>query len=156
MFKSAYAFAFFVAAVSLAFAADKPDLSGNWKLDPASSDFGGAPAPQSLTRKIEHAEPSVIMTDEQTSGLGADKAVRKYTTDGKETTYQWMGSDITSSAHWEGNALVIVGKLNAGGTDLVVTSSLTLSSDGKTLTENDKIAASGNEVAAFKIVLVKQ
>ena len=67
-----------------------------------------------------------------------------------------MGSDVKSAAHWEDNSLVIIGKVNAGGTDLIVTSTLTISADGKTLTESDKIAAAGNEVGAFKIVLVKE
>ena len=143
-------------AASLTFAADKPNFSGSWKMDVSQSDFGGSPAPDSFTRKIEHSEPSLILTDEQTSPLGQEKAVRKYTTDSKETTYQWMGNEVKSAAHWDGSTLVIVGKVNAGGTDLVVTSSITLSSDGKTLIESDKIAAAGNEVGAFKIVLVKQ
>jgi len=145
-----------VAAAAVTFAADKPNFSGNWKIDLAQSDFGGSPAPDSLTRKIEHNEPSLILTDEQSSALGAEKAVRKYTTDGKETTYQWMGSDVKSAAHWEGNAMAIVGKLDAGGTEVVVNSTLTLSADGKTLTESDKLVAAGSEVGAFKIVFVKQ
>src|SRR5579863_187342 len=111
MFTSALRFAFLVAATAnLTFAADKPDLSGNWKLDLNNSDFGGAPPPDSFTRRIEHAEPSVILTDEQVSALGPDKAVRKYTTDSKETTYQWMGNEVKSAAHWDGSTLVIVGK----------------------------------------------
>jgi hypothetical protein len=143
-----------VAAVSLA--ADKPNFSGSWKIDLTQSDFGGTPAPDSFARKIEHNEPSLILTDEQTSALGPERAVRKYTTDGKETIYQWMGSEVKSAAHWEGNTLVIIGKIDAQGTEVIVTGTLTLSADGKTLTELDKILAGGSEVAAFKIVLVKQ
>jgi hypothetical protein len=145
-----------IAAVGMARAADKPNLSGNWKMDLANSDFGGGPAPDSFTRKIEHSEPSLIFTDEQTSAAGTEKAVRKYTTDAKETTYQWMGGEVKSAAHWEQNTLLIVGKLDASGTEVIVNSILTLSADGKTLTESDKILAAGNEVAAFKIVLIKQ
>ncbi|HTS77927.1 MAG TPA: hypothetical protein VMG40_17070 [Bryobacteraceae bacterium] len=146
--------AIFALAV-LSFAADKPDFSGNWKMDAGQSDFGGAPAPDSLTRKIEQSGPSVTFTDEQMSGAGNDKAVRKYTTDGSETTYQWMGSEVKSAAHWDGDALVIIGKQNAAGTDVVVTSNITLSSGGKTLIENDKITAGGNDAGGFKIVFVK-
>jgi hypothetical protein len=145
-----------LAVVSLTFAADKPDFSGYWKMDVAQSDFGGSPPPDSLTRKIEQAEPQLILTDEQSSAAGHDKAARKYTTDAKETSYQWMGNEVKSAAHWEGTTLVIVGKVDASGTEILVNSTLSLSADGKTLTENDKLAAGGNEIGAFKIVFVKQ
>src|SRR5580698_3412078 len=137
---------------SLTLAADKPDFSGNWKMDPAHSDFGGAPPPDTLTRAIEQAGPQLMLTDEQSSAAGHDKATRRYTTDGKETTYQWMGNEVKSAAHWEGTAIIIVGKVDAGGTEIVVNSTLSLSADGKMLTENDKLAAGGNEIGAFKIV----
>jgi hypothetical protein len=145
-----------LAAAGLSVAADQPDFSGNWKMDSAKSDFGGAPPPDSFTRKIEQAGSSLILTDQQTSAQGDDKAVRKYSTDGKETTYHWMGNDVKSAAHWDGNTIVIVGKVDASGTEIVVNSRLSLSADGKTLTEDDKLAAGGNEIAAFTIVLVKQ
>src|SRR5277367_6240986 len=156
MTKCMLRFALLTLAASLTLAADKPNFSGNWKIDLDKSEFGAVPPPEAFARKIEHNEPSLILTDEQTSQLGTEKAVRKYTTDGTETAYQWMGSDVKSAAHWDGNIMVIVGKLNAGGADIIVNSTLTLSADGKTLTENDKIVADGNEVAAFKMVLVKQ
>lgn len=145
-----------ILTASLTFAADKPNFSGSWKMDLKKSDFGDVPGPDSFTRKIEHTEPTIIMTDEQKSPLGEEKAVRKYTTDGKEMTYQWTGADVTSSVHWEGNTLVSVGKLNAGGADIVVNGTMTLSADGKTLSEVDKILMGGNQVAEYKIVLVKQ
>ena len=145
-----------ILSASLALAADKPNLSGSWKMDPKLSEFGDNPGPDSFARKIEHSEPSVIFTDEQKSPLGEEKAVRKYTTDGKETTYAWMGSDIKSAAHWEGDKLITVGKLDAGGAEVIVNGILTLSADGKTLTEVDHILAGGNEVATYKIVMVKQ
>ena len=145
-----------ICAMSAASAADKPNLSGNWKMDANKSDFGSAPPPDSFIRKIDQNEPALVFIDEQTSALGNEKAARKYTTDGKETSYQWMGGEVKSAAHWENTTLVIIGKVNAGGTDLLVTSAITISEDGKTLTENDRITASGNDVAAFKIVLVKE
>jgi hypothetical protein len=148
--------AILIAAASLAFAADKPNLSGTWKMDMTKSDFGGSPPPDSLTRTIQHNEPSLIVTDEQVSALGPDKVVRKYTTDAKEIAYQWMGSEVKSAAHWEGNALRIVGKVDAGGAEVVVSGTLTLSADGKTLTEEDKVLVGGNEIAALKLVLIKQ
>ena len=144
-------------AAGLIFAAGRPDLSGVWVMDLKQSDFGAVPPPDSLTRTIEHREPSLIFTDEQVSQLGPEKAVRKYTTDGKETTYEWTGSTVRSAAHWDGDVLVTVGKVDAGGMDVLVTGRITLSSDGKVMTENDKVTtADGTELAAFKIVLLKK
>ena len=145
-----------MAAAGVALAAEKPSLAGSWKMDPKQSDFGAGPPPDSFTRTIEQNDPALVMTDAQTSALGDDKAVRKYSTDGKEITYHWMGNDVVSAAHWEERALVVIGKLNAGGSDVVVTSRLTLSADGKTLTENGKIAVGGNDLGEYKLVLVKQ
>jgi hypothetical protein len=145
-----------ILTASLALAADKPNLSGSWKMDAKQSNFGDNPGPDSFARKVEHSEPSVIFTDEQKSPLGEEKAVRKYTTDGKEMTYQWMGSEVKSAAHWEGDKLITVGKLDASGAEVVINGTVTLSADGKTLTEEDHVFAGGNEVATFKIVMVKQ
>lgn len=145
-----------LALATLTFAADRPDFSGVWKMDAAQSEFGGAPPPDAFTRTIEQNSSALTMTDEQTSSGGNDKVVRKYPADGTEITYQWMGNEVKSAAHWEGDTLVIVGKVNANGTDLVVTSHLTLSGDGQTLTENDRISAGGSDVGTFKLVLRKQ
>ena len=35
-----------------------PNLSGEWKLNAAKSDYGGVPAPEVMTRTIKHNEPS--------------------------------------------------------------------------------------------------
>ncbi|HLW77361.1 MAG TPA: hypothetical protein VKS01_10255 [Bryobacteraceae bacterium] len=145
----------FVAAL-LALAAERPNLSGTWEMDLKQSNFGDIPAPDSFKRTIVDNEPSLVMTDEQSSALGQEKAVRNYTTDGKEITYQWNGGEVKSAAHWEGDKLIVIGKVDANGAEVTVTSSLTLASDGKTLTEDDKISMAGNDVAAFKLVLVKK
>ncbi len=145
-----------LAAAAVALAADKPNFSGVWEMDVKQSNFGDVPPPDTFKRTIDHKEPSLIMTDEQTSALGSEKAVRNYTTGGKEITYQWTGSDVKSAAHWEGDKLIVVGKVDANGSEVIVTSSITLSADGKTLTESDKIDMAGSEVASFKLVLVKK
>ena len=143
-------------SASLLLAADKPNLSGSWKMDLKLSEFGDVPPPDSFARKIVHSEPSVIFSDEQVSQLGTEKADRKYTTDGKEIAYAWMGNDIKSAAHWEGDKLITVAKLSTSGVDLTVNGTITLSADGKTLTEVDHVLMGANEVATYKIVMVKQ
>ena len=57
------------AAANLTPAADKPDFSGNWKMDLNQSDFGGSPPPESFSRKIEHAEPSLISLPSRSSDM---------------------------------------------------------------------------------------
>ena len=45
-------------------AAQKPNLSGTWKLDPLRSRFDAIPAPKSGVLKIEHQEPKLHLTVE--------------------------------------------------------------------------------------------
>ena len=47
-------------------AADKPNFSGQWKMNASKSDYGQIPPPESFTRKIEHVEPSIEIVEEQT------------------------------------------------------------------------------------------
>ena len=53
---------------SMAFAADKPNFSGDWKLNAAKSNFGPIPPPTSYTRKIAHAEPTRIVERHSIAG----------------------------------------------------------------------------------------
>ena len=53
-----------------AFAADKPDFSGDWKINFNRSNFGQIPAPANYTRKITHAEPSLTIEETQTGTAG--------------------------------------------------------------------------------------
>jgi hypothetical protein len=50
-------------------AADKPNFSGEWKMDAAKSDFGQLPAPTSFVRKIAHAADLIATTALDSAGL---------------------------------------------------------------------------------------
>jgi hypothetical protein len=92
---------FVIAAVAnLAVASDKPDFSGNWKLDLEKSLFGAMPPPAAMTRTIEQKGPDIIVKQIIT-GPDMDVAF-KYSTDGKETANSFMGTDFKSKASWEG------------------------------------------------------
>jgi len=57
-------------------------------------------------------------------------------TDGKETTSTGMGgSEVKSTARWEGSTLVVNSKTSFQGGDVNIKDSYSLSPDGKTLTE---------------------
>ena len=49
------------AAANMAAAADKPDFSGDWKMDTDKSVFGPLPPPTSMTRKIDHKDPAITV-----------------------------------------------------------------------------------------------
>jgi len=113
-------------------AQQKPNFSGNWKINQVKSNFGDVPAPDAFTRKIVHAEPSISIDEVQSSPLGEQQTQRKMTTDGKESTFSASGADVKATAKWEGNALVVVSSVPAIG--IAYNDRMTLSPDGKLLT----------------------
>jgi hypothetical protein len=143
------------AAANVAMAADKPDFSGEWKLDADKSVFGPIPPPTSLTRKIDHKDPVMNVEQSQTGPQGDQNTTMKYSTDGKESTNSMMGNDVKSVATWEGKTLVIKSAVNVGGADIKLTDKWTLADDGKTLTDLLAISAPQGEFE-MTYVLVKQ
>jgi hypothetical protein len=122
-------------------AADKPNFSGDWTLDASKSELGPLPPPSSMTRKIDHSDPALMVTQAMTGGPQGDQTVTmKYSTDGRETMNQMMGNDVKATASWEGSALVIAMKADFGGNEIKLTDKWTLSADGKTLTDASHIA----------------
>src|SRR5690349_9637085 len=90
-----------------ALSAGTPNLSGDWKLNGAKSDFGQFPAPTSMTQKITHAEPKLKVEVKIASDMGDFAINANYTTDGKETTVEGFGgSEAKSTAKWDGEALL--------------------------------------------------
>jgi hypothetical protein len=131
---------------TVALAADKPNFSGEWVMDASKCEFGPIPPPDSMTRKVDHADPAMTVTQTQTGGPQGDQtSTAKYTTDGKENVNQMMGNDVKSKATWEGNSLVIASKLDMQGNEIALTSKWTLSADGKVLTDLWHIATPQGE-----------
>jgi hypothetical protein len=131
---------------TMAVAADKPNFSGDWTLDATKSDFGPMPPPQSMTRKVDHNDPSLTYTEAQTGGPQGDtNRTMKYSTDGKETTNDMMGTPMKATAKWDGDALVMNGKLDMQGNEITLTDKWTLSADGKVLTDTLHIGTAQGE-----------
>lgn len=124
------------ALASIALAADKPNFSGDWKLNAAKSNFGPIPAPSTYNRKVTHAEPSITIEDTQTgSALGDQHDKRTYMTDGTEISYQANGADVKGGMTWDGDTLLINSKASIQGMDIVIKDKVTLGDGGKTLTD---------------------
>jgi hypothetical protein len=115
----------------------QPNFSGTWKLNISKSNFGQLPPPASQTDTIDDSEPSVKIAEDQKGGMMGDlNLTTTISTDGKETTSSGMGgAPVTSTAHWDGIALVVDSKTSFQGSDIKIKDTYTLSSDGKTLTE---------------------
>lgn len=156
MIRKLLSIAFLIAlpAVS-AFAQQKPDFSGTWKLNVAKSDFGALPGPDSRTDVITHKDPA--LTDDVTSesAQGKQQYTVKYTTDGKEATNQIGPLEIKSILKWEGSNLVVSSKFAFNGGDVNAQASWSLSADGKTITINVHFASTMGETDQ-KIILEKQ
>ena len=125
---------------SLAAAADKPDFSGDWKMNIEKSSFGPVPPPTSYTRKVTHQEPSVTIADEQKGGTGDQSVSHTYTTDGKQVSYQMNGADVKAAASWDGDALVVRSNVDAGGIAISIAEKMTLSEGNHKLTDTIKLA----------------
>ncbi len=144
------------ALASIALAADKPNFSGDWKLNAAKSSFGPVPAPATYTRKVTHAEPSITIENTQTgTQLGDQHDVRTYTTDGKEISYQANGADVKAAITWDGNALLLNSKASIQGMDILIKDTITLSDDSKTMTDAVHVGAPQGEIE-LTLVFEKQ
>jgi hypothetical protein len=146
--------AFLVLAVGALSAQSKPDLSGEWKMVPAKSDFGAMPAPTSAVLKVTHNEPELKVTNTQTGEQGTFTIESTYTTDGKECVNKGRMGEIKSTLKWDGIVLVIESKADFQGTPVTITNRWTQSEDGKTLTVNTHFASSMGEGDA-KVVYEK-
>jgi hypothetical protein len=120
-------------------ASDKPNYSGEWKMNPASSNFGQFPAPSSFVRKIEHKDPALNIIEDQAAGGAQSTTLRKLMTDGQPATQQLNGYAATCSAVWDGNDIVATTNMEAMG--LKFTDRMSLSADGKTLTSKVQISS---------------
>jgi len=109
-------------------AAEKPNFSGDWKMNVSQSNFGALPGPSSVVRKITHAEPSLVIVEQQEGGLGDQTTTRKYTTDGAEMSFESGGAVVKGTAVWEGDALILTSTVDA--VSLKFTDRMTLSGDG--------------------------
>jgi len=133
----------------------KPNLTGDWKLNTAKSDFGQMPAPSSMTQKITHDDPKLTVMVKQSSEMGDFEFTGNYTTDGKESTNTFANNESKSVVKWDGETLVFETKGKFGDTDFTMKDKWTLSADGKVLTMERHISSSFGE-GDQKLVLEKQ
>jgi hypothetical protein len=117
---------------SSAFAA--PNLTGDWKLNLAKSQYGLLPVPLEVTRKIKLEGSALSMSTYQKSAQREGTSELKYTTDGKVCVNKMTNGESKGTARWEGSTLIIESSQQNGPSEIKSREAWTLSSDGKTLT----------------------
>jgi hypothetical protein len=132
-----------------------PNLTGDWKLNVSKSDLGQMPAPNHLTQKITHNDPSLKVAVKQSSDNGDFEFEAAYTTDGKECVNTFGGNEARSVVKWDGDALRFETKGKFGDNDFSMKDKWTLSPDGKTLTI-ERHVSSGFGESDQKLVFDKQ
>lgn len=123
----------------------KPNLTGEWKMNIAKSEFGMMPAPTSAVWKITHNDPELKVASTQVSERGEFTSNNAYTTDGKECVNKGRMGELKSTLKWDGDTLVIESKAEFGGNAVTITDKWTLSEDGKILTVNRHFASTQGE-----------
>jgi hypothetical protein len=145
-----------ILAVATVASAQKPDFSGTWTLDPASTpDAGGGSGGRGGGGGLGNGPATVkqtadALTIERTMG---DVAVTlTYKLDGAQSRNMLMGSagqpaDAMSTATWDGSRLTIVTKQEAGGQLSEFTEVWSVA--GSTLTV-ESTTASGTQKRVYK------
>jgi hypothetical protein len=125
--------------------AASPNFSGDWKLNPAKSNFGSFPAPQSATRKIVQDGVKLSLTTVQKGAKGDVTGEFAYTTDGKPVTNHSATGETKGSAQWIGDKLMIESSRDVQGATLSQKDIWTLSPDSKTLTVDSHVTLPNGE-----------
>ena len=125
--------------------AANPNLSGEWKLNLAKSDYGKFPAPLSVNRKIEDDGLKLVSITTQKGSQGEVSSKLTYTTDGKESINEVAGAQAKGTAPWIGGMLIIESSREFQGAILRQKEIWRLTSDGKILTVDAHISIPNGE-----------
>jgi hypothetical protein len=105
---------------------------------------------------IEHQEPKLTIKRTVVTAVAGESQVNLvYAVDGKPHKNMAGPSELTSTLSWEGRTLVTVSTLDTQQGQATITDRLTLSEDGKTLTQ-ERTLSIGAQEAKQTMVLVKQ
>lgn len=83
-------------------AADRPDLTGGWKMNRARSEFGPLPGTESRTHGVDHREPRLKLTRTQWTAAAKAAPSEPAPTDGAECSTAIRGNPLRSTARWDG------------------------------------------------------
>jgi hypothetical protein len=118
-------------------ATGKANFSGVWIFNPAKSKNIGMMSGMQLTTTIAQSQSGLTVRDDSKFNGQESSRETRYDLTGKPMHNQtFMGENAETVTHWAGSSLVTAWKTEGAvaGTTVVRTETLSLSSDGKTLT----------------------
>lgn len=125
----------------------KPDFSGEWKLNRQASTLSpGADTAQSGVLRIEHHEPRFI--GNQTIVLNGKPVESKFDllSDGREVaTTDDRGRQIVSSLRWDADALVASWRIQGAGNQLTISFRYELQDGGRRLRATEQLRGAGRD-----------
>jgi hypothetical protein len=129
---------------------EKPNLSGNWKLDPQRSRFDTIATPKSGLLKIDHQEPKIHISVNMATKHGDQEETLDLTTDGVEQQVTLAGKPATAAAYWEddGHLVVQVSRDAPAGRE-VETRRMHIGDKGKMLTTVLTVKDSAGQKSAY-------
>jgi len=125
--------------------AANPNLSGEWKLNLAKSDYGKFPSPLSVTRKIDDNGLKLVSITMQKGAQGEVTSKLTYTTDGKESVNEVAGGQAKGTAQWIGGILIIESSREYQGATLKQKEIWRPSADGRVLTIDAHVSIPNGE-----------
>ena len=127
------AIAVLCAVLSLS-AADRPNFTGDWKMNPDKSSFGQLPRPLEYERTIKHKDPIIHMSVRQVTSAVDQTFDMTLRTDGRETRNQIGKGESRTTGKWVGRDLQFTTSRGFEEGDVVSKETWSLSGDGKILT----------------------
>jgi hypothetical protein len=139
---------FFLAVAMTVIPQQKPDFSGEWKLNLQASTLSPivAPVAQSGVLRIEHREPK--FSAHQTIVLDGKPFDSKFEllSDGREAaTTDDRGGRIVSTLRWDGEALVVTWRIHRPDGELAISFRYELLDGGRRLRAAEQLRGGGRD-----------
>ena len=128
-------------------AQQKPDFSGEWKLNLQASTLSPivAPVAQSGVLRIEHHEPK--FSAQQTIVLDGKPFESKFDllSDGREVVTDAGGRQIVSTLRWDGDALVVTWRIKSADNEMTISFRYELQDGGRRLRAAEQLRGGGRD-----------
>ena len=139
---------FVLAGITIVIAQQKPDFSGEWKLNRQASTLSPnvAAVAQSGSLRIEHREPKFAA--HQTIVLDGKPFESKFEllSDGREVaTTDDRGRRTVSTLRWDGDALVVAWRIQGSGGEVTISFRYELQDGGRRLRAAEQIRGGGRD-----------